>query len=106
MDAKALDALKRSITEKWEPIRDGRMVDLGIANCPLCYLYVEDDCCGCPISEKTGLPGCGGTPYMQWDDYFELKDISEHKVTDPESEALAQAEIDFLRSLLPEGETA
>lgn len=90
MDAKTFEALKGSI-QKWERIVEGTGRNYGAVDCPLCELfnrYEHDLCAGCPVSESTGRLGCGGTPYENY------------RVTGT-TEA-AQAELDFLKSLLPE----
>lgn len=84
MDPATLVALKGSIA-KWEGIVAGGPE----GDCPLCLMFfrgrpIEDICVGCPVMERTGRRMCRGTPY--WDD------------TNPKQ---AQAELDFLKSLLP-----
>lgn len=97
MDARTLKALKGSIA-KWEAIVAGTGTDEGPRNCPLCVEFWGDYCKGCPVRDKTGHHGCIGTPYAEW----ERADVT--AATTPALVALAQAELDFLRSLLPEGE--
>lgn len=99
MNAKTLKALRGSIA-KWQAIVDGTGVDEGNKNCPLCQRFVyfwfgykkpiAKMCVGCPVYEKTGKKGCRNTPY---DDYAYGSDSIKN----------AQAELDFLKSLLPEG---
>lgn len=108
MDAKTLEALKGSI-EKWEGIVAGRDTDRGQANCSLCYLFnnpildTSDFCEGCPIKEKSGIAYCNGTHYSAW-----LRHQKEqchpfpYGINCSECSPLAQAELDFLKSLLPE----
>lgn len=111
MDSRTLEALKGSI-QKWEKIVAGTGEDEGWRNCPLCLLFnsdkiLEDDavCQGCPVREKTGQKWCHGSPYSAW-----LRN-AEHSpahwrgriALSANSVALAQAELDFLKSLLPEG---
>jgi hypothetical protein len=97
MDNQTLAALKGSI-RKWENIVAGTGVDKGVFNCPLCELFWDDDCTGCPVSERTGLMNCRGTPYNMWEALTKRDDATHG---DPERIAAAQAELDFLRSLLP-----
>lgn len=89
MDEKTLTALKGSIA-KWEGIVAGTMEDNGPDNCPLCKEFYHLNCKGCPVATDTAMSGCEGTPYY----YYEEGD---------ESEDIAKAELDYLRSLLPEG---
>ncbi len=103
-------ALDGSIA-KWEGIVAGTVKDHGVANCLLCqrFMDVEDEdgdgelqCCGgCPVRVKTNASCCDGSPYEQWAKYqiaggFDRIPFS---VFDAESRRLAQAELDFLRSL-------
>lgn len=108
MPAETLKALKGSIA-KWEAIVAGTGRDLGYHNCPLCSLFAENErCAGCPVSAKSGKSGCWGTPYqetvlMTHEDGGVAIFPASHPRHE-ESLASAQAELDFLRSLLPEGE--
>lgn len=103
MDEKTLTALKGSI-KKWEDIVAGHGADLGPTNCPLCIEFYGNefgkDCSGCPVYEHTGKIHCGGTPYSDF--YAGPIPISGHSPEDREElTQQAQAELDFLRSLLP-----
>lgn len=92
MDNLTLEALRGSV-KKWQAIVDGTGKNRGPSDCPLCKLFFFVRLCvGCPVFERTGETGCGGTPYMDYEKHGELY--------------LAQAELDFLISLLPEGESA
>lgn len=112
MDARTLTALRGSI-DKWQQIVAGTLTDEGSENCPLCKFFYEENkgkrsplglCNGCPVSERTGTSFCKNTPYPAWTD---LQHETEWwKVRDDQTRAAAQAELDFLISLLPEGETA
>lgn len=101
----ALKALRGSI-EKWEKIVAGTGVDLGTDNCPLCEVFrVRYDakarpCVGCPVRARSGLPGCRGTPYDVWMSET-ASDGFERVAGSAEAKVAAQAELDFLRSLLP-----
>lgn len=100
MDDKTLAALRGSIV-KWEAIVAGTGEDHGADNCPLCrmFLYSDDGLCsGCPVADRTGEIGCAGSPYEAWDE----TNIRGTVKTEADR-ALAQAELDFLRSLLPDG---
>lgn len=111
MDKRTLKALKGSI-RKWKKVRDQKIEDWGPNNCPLCHLfyidkYGEDYCIGCPIFEHTGEKFCEGTPHDEFIDFFENEAycVESTQLTDSEQiktmRELAQAEIDFLTSLLP-----
>jgi hypothetical protein len=93
MDKRTLTALKGSIA-KWEAIVDAMGEDDAAINCPLCSLFntarTKNPCVGCPVRARTGLWGCENTPYIQYED-------------EPTTEN-AQAELDFLKSLLPADE--
>lgn len=100
MNDETLEALKGSI-EKWEKIVAGTGINEGPLNCPLCQMffigheYEESKICrGCPVMEKTGQTRCGGTPYIDYEKSF-------LDPREPIMKKLAQAELDFLKSLLP-----
>lgn len=93
MDAKTLIALRGSIA-KWEGIVQGTVKDEGPDNCPLCLLFYNDDCEGCPVSEATGETCCDDSPYPI---YWGIANGQR----DGDPVAAAQAELDFLKSLLP-----
>ena len=110
MDDKTLTALKGSIA-KWDAIADGTGADRGIDNCPLCALFYNHNCDGCPVYEKTEYEDCQNSPYEQWQhDYRSECGIyptgaggGAYATTDS-LKALARKEADFLRSLLPESD--
>ena len=103
----ALTALQGSI-EKWRAILAGEAEDYGTENCPLCQLIVVAGlgCHACPVG--AAYPGCRGTPYEEW--------VAHHAKTHwgvegwrggnqvqcPECRRLAEAELEFLQSLLLE----
>lgn len=104
MDAKTLEALEGSIG-KWAGIVGGTDVDYGRTNCSLCSSFRMDspDCGGCPVKEKTKLQYCAGSPYEDWFEHVEEHSrYYPYKVNCSECLRLAQAELDFLKSLLPE----
>lgn len=117
MDEKTLTALQGSIA-KWVAILAGTGKDDGATNCPLCQLFDPHNevwakrCKGCPVSEKTGITGCSLTPYEQleelgWDGFEYNNDLVwSGTIKTEDQKALAQAELDFLRSLLPSEEAA
>ena len=84
----------------WERIRDGLDTDYSARSCALCRKFQRNgECHGCPVRERTGLDQCRGTPYVEFINF--VIDYGAC-VNDGEFKRLAQAEIDFLRSLLPE----
>ena len=92
MDAKTLKALKGSI-RKWEGILCGEIEDGGSDNCPLCQLFIENVCRGCPVYAKTKKMGCHWTPYDEW-----------RRNLDPKKDKrIALRELRFLESLSPKG---
>lgn len=107
MDDRTLEALYGSI-RKWEAIVAGEGVDEGPDNCPLCLLFYAPALCRrCPVYQKTGASDCVGTPYIEWHKWAELLETStvfarpDDAMPDPLGVRLAQAEVDFLKSLLP-----
>jgi hypothetical protein len=105
MDDETLAALKGSIA-KWEAIVDGTGVDDGPDNCPLCEIFYAKECIGCPVALKSGYPGCSNTPYEdQWGQVFSDCFTNIYRANTPERKVAAQAELHFLISLLPPGET-
>jgi hypothetical protein len=102
MDAKTLEALKASIA-KWERNAEAKTADeymTGWDNCPLCLLFIDDDCVGCPVA-KAGNKGCFGTPYYKAEDTHELWKHGNKQHRDA-AHAAARDEVAFLKSLLPE----
>jgi hypothetical protein len=91
---RVMDSIKH-----WERMRDNPYgADAPtITGCALCRAYHALDCFGCPIFSKTGSSLCGLTPFQDADDAYE--DMQEHLSNWREK---AQAEVDFLRSLLEE----
>lgn len=100
MGADTLEALRRSIA-KWEAIVAGTLPELGALNCPLCRLFLNTSsvCNGCPVKNATGESRCNGTPYDYW--IVGMESANSRFASTPELKVLAQAELDFLKSLLP-----
>lgn len=108
MDERTLTALKASI-KHWEENVAAEAPDdakTGPDHCALCSQFYWDGnrCAGCPVAERVGKPTCRNPEYdkavgafMSW---------SKGKGTREEWRAAAQKELDFLKSLLPEGERA
>lgn len=68
-------AMKGSIL-KWQGIVDGTKSDLGSLNCPLCKLFFDNNCAGCPVAIDTGETSCRSTPYEDYIDCGETKSIA------------------------------
>jgi hypothetical protein len=103
MNSETLKALKGSI-QKWQNIVEGCGVDMGIANCPLCRVFKSSDptsCFGCPVMEKTGKPGCAGSPYRDWAMLHYDQIIARTATVQNNEDSLAVDELNFLKSLLP-----
>ena len=98
-------ALKGSI-KKWEKIvKSTKAVDKGKKNCPLCSLFFQRYCGGCPVKESMGEEYCVGTPYATWcmhqeEYHMAYIDLSRHPNC-PDCLRLAKAELEFLKGLLP-----
>jgi len=106
MDKETLGALKESI-KKWEDIVGGEGVDRGGDNCALCHLFYKKRCVGCPVYLKTGEPDCRNTPYVEWlihqvetHNIF-IGEIFGYGMVCPVCKERAEAELEFLKSLLP-----
>ncbi len=105
MNAKTLKALKASI-EHWRRLRDNRFCGeyAGQDDCPLCQLFAagfaKHRCRGCPIDDKTKR-NCRNSPYTKAHSAFHNDALSETAWR-----KTAQAEIDFLKSLLPKRKKA
>lgn len=120
MDDLTLAALRGSIA-KWRAIVQGHGFDAGCDNCPLCNMFESEDspddddgmhgCFGCPVSNKTRQNSCNGSPYMEWSRVTPRMVIKENGIykfpgvyaDTPKKITAAQAELDFLIGLLPEG---
>ncbi len=92
MNAKTLKALKGSIA-KWRKRAAGNFLEVTPENCPLCALFITDDCKKCPVFAVTKETGCTNTPCNLYSEE-----------SDPHSERaieLAHAEVNFLKALLP-----
>jgi hypothetical protein len=106
MDPATLEALKGSIRH-WEENLAAETPDdahTGPSHCLLCRrFHMNPNCEGCPVSQYTGQNNCHGTPYVMADRrhrfWNSMPDSDEYKERWREA---AQAELDFLKSLLPE----
>jgi hypothetical protein len=117
MNPKALKALKASIRHWRENTAARRPEDvlLGPDHCALCRAFWvpfeygparKKTCDGCPVMARTGYTGCHGTPYEAAEDAHTAWYVTEGHYERDGWREVAQAELDFLISLLPEGETA
>lgn len=114
MSPTTLSALLASI-RKWEAnaqvtsISDAKIF---ASSCPLCSLFIDLDCVGCPVYETTGREQCEDTPWKQameiWSRWVQAMEIrSRHRVESTPSMSLAsfhtaaKHEVAFLESLLP-----
>jgi len=103
MDEQTLKALKESIKE-WSKIIDRTGGDEGTRNCPLCDIFYENNCNGCPIKEKTGEDCCYGTPYDDWIEHHDKEHdlLFPLKIECDECKEIAERELEFLEMLLEE----
>jgi len=109
MDDETLEALKGSIA-KWRGVVAGTVDDQGTNNCPLCarfHPFEGGSGClkGCPVAARTGRSGCLGSPYSDYDEAQE-SDPEENPGRHEQMQAAACAEVAFLISLLPPGESS
>lgn len=95
MDERTLEALRGSIA-KWEGIVAGTVRNEGSSNCPLCQLYINDNCKGCPVFREARIGACRDTPFEVY-----IVEAVVNGRRSPSALKAAQAEVDFLRSLLP-----
>ena len=71
-------------------------------DCPLCRMFLDAKCDGCPVGHR----GCMRTPYDDAADALDAWILHDGDLDCRENwRWAAQAELDFLISLLPEGET-
>lgn len=106
MDAKTLEALNASIA-KWERnavAETSNAYLISKYDCPLCALFYNDFCEGCPVFERTGETRCDATPYVQaverrrkWIDTGDKRHVYA-------THTAARKEAAFLKSLLPASE--
>lgn len=98
-----LEALEASITE-WERKRAMMIpasITIGSTFCPLCVLFSEQECLGCPIAQA-GYDECIRSPYLIANiALWAWKSNPSSAGSRRQWEDAAQAEIDFLKSLLP-----
>ena len=100
MTKQNITAVKASI-KHWERMRDNKPQNGEMPTdeyCPLCLLYFDEECEGCPIMSKTDDGRCRGTPYR---DAYDAWQDNDGTFSSPAFKTAAQKEIDFLKSLLP-----
>lgn len=102
MSKRALTGLKGSI-KKWERILLDGGEERGTEDCPLCKLYLNSKCIACLIYKNNQKPFCRETPYGSWYKHHDDEHFLEEKriIYCDECKCLAEAELDFLKSLLP-----
>jgi hypothetical protein len=103
MDDRTLTALQASI-KHWEDNVAAEAVDDASTrpgSCALCreFYYDGNACFGCPVADKVRSRHCTNTPYIgasaAWHDW--RRGVGSRR----QWREFAQAELDFLRSLLP-----
>lgn len=122
MDENTLKALKASI-QHWRENRAARTsgaASVSANACALCALFNDDDCkgcVGCPVLARTGRPRCDRTPYhaafAAWSRWWRLylrderfpPSIASTLAARTVFRRAATRELNFLISLLPEGES-
>ena len=105
MDKETEAALRESI-KHWEEnvaAQDPKEVGVLASDCALCIKFFDFGACnGCPVAKRTGLARCNGTPFEEAFDaeayWWKNPSSAEAKAT---FKSAAQAELDFLKSLLP-----
>jgi hypothetical protein len=99
LDADTRLALETSILH-WTRYAEGHGKLEGFPNsrnCALCKLFLDKDCVNCPVFLTTNYRLCQGSPYE--DTVLALLDSVE-TYTDRKFLIAAQAELDFLQSIL------
>ena len=108
MNARTRIALGGAIS-KWKNIVAGKDTDRGVTNCPLCELFYDHLCKGCPVSAETGQTACQGTPYQDQfvpaktaHYYAALSGRTYHMdAAKADMKVAAKVELKFLQGLLP-----
>lgn len=92
-------ALIASIS-RWEKKAQGLEIhETGMQTCPLCGLFIKNECMGCPIYEDTKVPYCVYTPYEDYHRHVWTSDATSDTFV-PITKELAQREVSYLKSLL------
>lgn len=110
MDTETRKALEASIA-KWRQNAEAktpRDYKTGPSVCPLCNLFWDLDCIGCPVKDHTGKPYCDDSPYNKAEKARDKWNLAMDELPDDEVAALADharkaaaAEVEFLESLRP-----
>ena len=103
MTREALEALEASI-KHWEENVAAKTVHdvlIGARSCALCVRFISQGCIGCPVFKTTGEVACRETPYDAAHGALERWRIRQTAQAERKFRQAAQAELDFLRSLLP-----
>lgn len=66
-----INLLEESIIQ-WEAKTNGNPLE--DHECPLCDIYDDWNCTGCPIKAETGDTLCVGSPYNKWSEANDNKD--------------------------------
>lgn len=107
--------IEETIATWVKKLYSGRRAQFGIKACPLCRVFFKfgslSQCAGCHIYRRTGITGCGGTPYEGVEiahDYY-LSQVAEYrgqgitlselKVAFRLRQKAIRKEIEFLESL-------
>ena len=112
MHKHTLTALKASIKHWEENVAAENPKDSNAhgSSCPLCRVFIKDTCKGCPVKLETGFDYCEKTPwrlastarvnwfYARINPRPSTENIGRSK---QKWRSAAQAELDFLKSLLP-----
>lgn len=97
-----LEALRASV-EKWRAnaqVRHPSDTSISSRSCPLCTLYLDDNCRSCPVFE-VAEPLCQNTPYVNAAGAHLYWARAPHEVSRGDNfRAAAQAEAEFLEELL------
>ena len=101
MKEATLKALNASIV-KWKERAAGKHSPPSPEACPLCDEFFDDLCDGCPVAgPEMENEGCLFTPCPAYAREIKTRDIT---LCDSLLRCYAQAEVDFLESLLPQVE--
>jgi len=103
LSQRQMTALGKAV-HKWNGIVSGDGEDRGLMNCPLCSLYIQNNCKSCPVSMWTGLSKCESTPWENWCEHHTNSHVrKEHfsaKILCNHCSRLAKEELAFLKKLL------
>lgn len=75
MDRRTISEALYESVQKWEhnaSCTDIETTKTGYLTCPLCALFYEKECSGCPIRLHTGQVLCRGTTYLEAHDAKDL----------------------------------